>query len=141
MDTRESLRQEFILDLRESLKMEAEVQEAQLDMFEDWKGRDPYEPKVTQEDLKKAHSLLNGLSEDKEYTFDDVDDMVYHPKHYKQGGMEAIDVMKAFVPDFHSYCMGNVIKYVLRHLQKNGKQDLNKALWYLEVMIEEYDRD
>ena len=33
---------------------------------------------------------------------------------------------------------GNVIKYVVRHDQKNGKQDLEKAIHYLQLMIEHY---
>ena len=31
---------------------------------------------------------------------------------------------------------GNVIKYVLRHRDKNGKQDLEKALHYLRLLVE-----
>jgi hypothetical protein len=34
----------------------------------------------------------------------------------------------------------NVIKYVQRHRKKKGKQDLEKALHYLEFMIEHYDK-
>lgn len=99
----ESERQEFLTDLRESLKMEAEVENL-------ISKRDPYS------------------------------DPVARPAHYQsESGIEAIDVIKAFVPDPHSYYMGNVLKYVMRHLQKNGKQDLEKARWYLEEMIEEYD--
>ena len=31
---------------------------------------------------------------------------------------------------------GNVVKYVSRHKQKNGKQDLEKAKHYIEMLIE-----
>ena len=31
---------------------------------------------------------------------------------------------------------GNVVKYVTRHEQKNGKEDLLKAIHYLELLIE-----
>lgn len=31
---------------------------------------------------------------------------------------------------------GNVIKYVCRHKKKNGKQDLEKAIHYLQLLIE-----
>lgn len=122
---------EFKDDLRESLKIEAEQHR---------QGRDPYEPTATEADMARAHSLLEALEQEElEYTFGPIeDDMVHHPSHYKSAGMEAIEVMEAFVPDFHSYCMGNVIKYVLRHLQKNGKQDLEKARWYLDRMIKDY---
>lgn len=37
---------------------------------------------------------------------------------------------------------GNVIKYTCRHAAKNGKQDLEKALHYLELLMEwEYGDD
>ena len=99
----EQERQEFLMDMRESMKLEAEVENL-------ISRRDPY------------------------------NDPVAHPAHYQsEDGIEAIDVIKAFVPDPHSYYMGNVLKYVMRHLQKNGKQDLEKAQWYLNEMIEEYD--
>lgn len=31
---------------------------------------------------------------------------------------------------------GNVIKYVCRHGSKNGRQDLEKAIHYLQLLIE-----
>ncbi len=31
---------------------------------------------------------------------------------------------------------GNVIKYTCRHKAKNGKQDLEKAIHYLQLLIE-----
>lgn len=40
-----------------------------------------------------------------------------------------------------SYLQGNVLKYILRYKDKNGKQDLEKAMHYLEMMIAEYDNN
>ena len=34
---------------------------------------------------------------------------------------------------------GNAVKYICRHRQKGGKQDLEKAIHYLELALEEYD--
>ena len=64
-------------------------------------------------------------------------DPVNHPSHYTAGGVECIDAIKAAVPDFKSYCAGNVIKYVWRFTRKNGVEDLKKAEWYLHKLIEE----
>lgn len=63
---------------------------------------------------------------------------VNHPSHYCRGGMECIDVMRAFMSaeQFSGYCRGNVIKYTLRYDQKNGIQDLKKAKVYLNWLIE-----
>jgi hypothetical protein len=45
------------------------------------------------------------------------------------------DVMQIIERYNLSFCLGNVIKYVLRAKNKNGVQDLKKALWYLEREI------
>lgn len=37
------------------------------------------------------------------------------------------------------YREGNVIKYVSRHKNKNGKEDILKAIHYLEMIIGDYD--
>ena len=49
--------------------------------------------------------------------------------------MEVIDVIKATVKDFNSFCHGNIIKYVLRADKKNGIEDFKKAKKYIEMMI------
>jgi len=36
---------------------------------------------------------------------------------------------------------GNAIKYICRHNAKNGKQDIEKAIHYLELVLEEYDNE
>ena len=66
-------------------------------------------------------------------------DNVNSPKHYKLEGLdvEAIDIIKATVKDFNSFCHGNIIKYALRANKKNGIEDLKKAKKYIEMLIEE----
>ena len=56
--------------------------------------------------------------------------------HYDYA-IQPIDfIMKNNIP----FAEGNIIKYVVRHRNKNGKQDLQKAIHYLEMLIEElYD--
>ena len=64
-------------------------------------------------------------------------DAVNHPLHYVHGGVECIDAIKAAVGDgFAGYCAGNVIKYVFRYRFKCGIEDLRKARWYLNRLIE-----
>lgn len=63
---------------------------------------------------------------------------VTSPAHYKQGGLEAIDVIKAYTSDlrgFKAFCVGNIIKYILRAENKNGEEDYEKAFWYLVKLI------
>ena len=40
------------------------------------------------------------------------------------------------------FCVGNAIKYLLRYKNKNGLEDLNKAIHYIELIKEfEYDEN
>lgn len=69
-----------------------------------------------------------------------MSDMVNHPDHYiSENGLEAIDVIEAFVSDLKgmdAVCTANAIKYILRWKHKNGVQDLEKAIWYINRLIE-----
>lgn len=38
------------------------------------------------------------------------------------------------------FCEGNIIKYVSRHRNKNGKEDLLKARHYIDFLLDEYTR-
>lgn len=59
-------------------------------------------------------------------------DIVNHPSHYTQGRIEVIDFIEDQGLGFH---LGNVVKYVCRYRLKGGKDDLEKARWYLDRLI------
>ena len=86
--------------------------------------------------IEKERTLakMNGKKEKKEATVD----LVNHPPHYKQGGMEVIEVIELVTGDqgFVGYLLGNILKYLLRFRHK-GKpiEDLKKARWYLDKLI------
>ena len=65
-------------------------------------------------------------------------DMVNSPPHYADKQVEVIDYIDDTVPDSYSYCFGNALKYLSRHMNK-GKpvQDLEKCKWYIDRMIED----
>jgi len=64
-------------------------------------------------------------------------DMVNNPPHYNATGIECIDAIEAATGDgFEYYLQGNIMKYLWRYRYKNGNEDLNKAKWYLEKLIE-----
>lgn len=67
-------------------------------------------------------------------------DMVNHPQHYKTGKIECIDCISAVVNMYdgeQAYDVGQVIKYLYRAPTKqNFMQDLKKAQWYLNRLIE-----
>lgn len=74
---------------------------------------------------------------------DDI--MVAHPNHYQSAkGIEVIDVIEAFtegLEGIEATDTGNVIKYICRWPAKNGIQDLKKAKWYLEHLINHLEQE
>ena len=71
-------------------------------------------------------------------------DMVNHPSHYiSSNGLEVIDVIEAFTSDLkgiEATDTGNIIKYICRWKHKNGVEDLKKAAWYINHLIEHLDK-
>ncbi len=53
--------------------------------------------------------------------------------HYKDKGIQPIVYIHA---NNLGFCEGNVIKYVTRHKEKNGRADIEKAIHYLELLLE-----
>lgn len=72
-------------------------------------------------------------------------DLVNHPKHYISGnGIECIDAIEAATEDLNgieAVCVANILKYVWRFKRKNGIEDLKKARWYLEKLIENEEKE
>ena len=65
-------------------------------------------------------------------------DAVTKPQHYASTSIECIDAMEETqgtdaVIDF---CVCNAFKYLWRHNQKNGDEDVRKASWYLNKAVE-----
>ena len=70
-------------------------------------------------------------------------DVINHPSHYESGNFECIEVMEETqgteaVKDF---CLCNAFKYLYRHRNKNGLEDVKKANWYLNKYIELSERE
>lgn len=61
-----------------------------------------------------------------------MSDPVNHPPHYTShpSGVETIQITEHM-----GFCLGNVIKYVMRCDMKGGVEDLKKARWYLDREI------
>lgn len=75
---------------------------------------------------------------------DSEDNMVDHPSHYTQGGVECIDAIKAATVNLtgiKSVCTGNALKYIWRWHEKNGTEDIRKAIWYLNRLISEVNNE
>ena len=62
-----------------------------------------------------------------------LNEMVNHPNHYNQGGMECIDEMLLIFGKeaIMNFCLCNAWKYRYRANAKNGQEDMDKANWYI----------
>ena len=87
--------------------------------------------------------LDGGHLKDAEVKMDEnVPDMVNHPQHYTQGGIECIDALKAATVGkrgIEAVCVANIIKYCWRYEEKNGIEDVRKAKWYVERLLKELE--
>lgn len=68
-------------------------------------------------------------------------DLIDNQAHYKNQGIEPIDIMKSNMTkeQYYGFLFGNLQKYITRHEQKNKVEDLKKAKTYLTWMIEEWE--
>ena len=70
-------------------------------------------------------------------------DMINHPTHYETGKFECIEVMVETlgVEAVQDFCICNAFKYLYRHRRKNGKEDIEKARWYINKYLELEEKD
>jgi hypothetical protein len=89
---------------------------------------------VYREALRKRYREVGNIMRKQE------EDMVNNPPHYNKSGIETIDAIKAMTDDgYEYYLQGNIMKYLWRYRYKNGVEDLKKAQWYLNELIEELE--
>ena len=67
-----------------------------------------------------------------------MSDPVNHPAHYETGKYQCIDVMiEVFgVEAVAGFCKCNAFKYLWRTDRKGGREDIEKAVWYLKKYLE-----
>ena len=104
----------------------------------------PPEPKIEDKVQALGEELKAKLySENAENKL--AEDLVNHPEHYKaKNGMEAINVIMAYTEGLTgeiAFDQGNAIKYVLRWPKKNGAEDIRKAIWYLNRILEKLEEE
>jgi len=54
-------------------------------------------------------------------------------QHYKDKGIQPIVYIYA---NNLGFCEGNVVKYITRHKEKNGAEDIKKVIHYCELLLE-----
>ena len=75
--------------------------------------------------LNDLYDPINVLSED-----DNADPT--NPQHYKNCSIECVDMMLIMFgrKAVYNFCICNAIKYLWRYKDKNGIEDIDKAIWY-----------
>ena len=72
-----------------------------------------------------------------------AEDTVNHPSHYNYGDIEVIDycdqVCKTYPPELAPYVF-NAIKYLSRANHKNGREDIDKAKYYVQRLFDKWDQ-
>lgn len=69
-------------------------------------------------------------------------DMVNSPSHYNQGRIECIEGLNSALSpeEYKGFLRGNAIKYLWRCGHKdNPTQELEKAKWYINKLLEVYN--
>lgn len=65
---------------------------------------------------------------------------INHPAHYTAGGIECIDAIAAALSaqrhPMQAWLTGQIMKYLWRWPMKNGAEDLEKARFYLDRLIQ-----
>ena len=108
------------LDMVGTKKNTSPVAETKIEVKPEPKPQPKVEPKV---EAKPAQSV----------------DMVNNPPHYKVGGLETIDILKAKLSkeEYRGYLKGNVIKYATRAGHKGASaEDAGKLAWYAQRLAE-----
>ena len=67
-----------------------------------------------------------------------MSDPVNHPAHYETGKYQCIDVMQEVFgrEAVANFALLNAFKYLWRTDRKNGREDIEKAVWYLKKYVE-----
>lgn len=72
-------------------------------------------------------------------------DFVNHPPHYQtKSGLETIHVIEAFTADLtgmEAVDTANILRYICRWKHKNGLEDVKKAKWYIEHLINHLEKE
>ena len=112
---------------------------------DDIEGKFNFIDRYTSIKIKNLASRIEKLQEVIEKESNMKNDNVNSPAHYRQGGIECIEAIKASMSEegFRDYLKGNVMKYIWRYEHKGRViEDIEKALWYLNRLKDElYEQD
>jgi len=126
--------------------------------YSNWVPMNMYAPSHGPQTLKEAiddwFKGCNGVTQEDFWTTPEPQyDVVSKPKHYmlfEEEGIEVRDVierlvvkidgnLEEYIPLFTADYV-QMMQYLMRFMDKNGVEDLKKARWYLDKLIDSYDK-
>lgn len=112
---------------------------------EDYFKEDEKETKVSSDKHLGFSGAIKRAQERNNAKKEKTNDIVNKPSHYTfSDKFEVIDVVEEVTrqyPPHLAFAIGNAIKYIARSQHKNGKQDIEKSIWYLQRVLDKYDEE
>ena len=125
--------------------MDYEKFKKELEEYDDWERINVTRPRVPGKPIKLEgkHEFNNAWLKIDQWT--GQEDRVNSPSHYTRGKQEVIDTIEEAIQDaptsIQGMLQGQVLKYMLRvWLKDNPLEDLKKAQWYLERLINKMEK-
>lgn len=118
---------EDIYEIRDFVKI---INSAKYDYYQGFGNNDWYD-----EEDDDGQDYENELCDIVSDILEEEEDLVNHPSHYTNSGMECIleMVMLYGFEETMSFCKLNAHKYRKRALDKGGRQDIDKSDWYMNT--------
>jgi len=99
------------------------------------------EPRVEDRHLHREFmQALDRLDEEARQESEELNgpDYVNQPPHYTAGDVECIEAIESSMTaeEFRGYCKSAALKYIWRERMKGGDESIEKAIWYLNRLLE-----
>lgn len=98
-------------------------------------------PVPAEKPMAQVNAFMNQDAEEKP-----TENAVMHPQHYNRGSIECIDALNAMIEGWDdpvaAVLAWQTVKYIWRHPFKGKSvEDLKKAQFYLERLVQQYERE
>jgi hypothetical protein len=95
---------------------------------------------MTSEEKARINELLDEVVRGTSEPHDPI-----NPMHYQGGQVETLDIIWAIldglegkITAYQAHLIGHVVRYLCRFPMKNGVEDLQKAAFYLEELVQDH---
>ena len=127
-----------VVSLQQEDRGDCDVLVGAVGIVDEYLDADQYLKYVVEFTDNEQGNYIWSWGEDNLELFKETQDNVNNPNHYTTTSIECIVAMEAMLSpeEFIGYLRGNIFKYQWRYKQKNGVEDLKKAQWYQNKLLE-----